>query len=84
MPFRYAVIRRKSSMSIAVSATGGGETAALEREARNIVIAGKRYATTTRRRTQNRSTKVNALSLLRGLSTISTCSVSPASHVVPQ
>jgi hypothetical protein len=29
-------------MSIAVSATGGGETAALEREARNIVIAGKR------------------------------------------
>jgi hypothetical protein len=84
MPFRYALIRRKSSMSIAVRATDGGETAALERAACNIVTVGKRHATTARRRTQNRSTKVDPPSLPGGLPTISTCSVSSASHAVPQ
>jgi hypothetical protein len=84
MPFRYAVIRRKSSISIGVSATGGGETAALERAACINVSAGKRDATTTRRLTQNRSTKVDLLSPLRGLLTISTCFDSSASRGVPR
>jgi ribose 5-phosphate isomerase RpiB len=70
MPFKYAVIRRKSSVSIAVSATGGGDTAALEMAAGNIVIADKRDATTARRLTQHRSTKVDRLSPLRELPTI--------------
>jgi hypothetical protein len=84
MPFRYLLTRRKSSKSIGVSATGGGEAAALERAACNIVTVGNRHATTARRRTQNRSTTVDPLALPGGLPTISTCSVSSASHAVAQ
>jgi hypothetical protein len=67
-------------MSFGVNAAGGGETAALEIAARNIVVTGRSDAITTRRLTQRRSTKAETLSLQSGGHRVSTSSISAASR----
>src|SRR6516225_10081909 len=78
--FRYPVIRGKSSMSFGVNAAGGGETAALEKAAGNIVAAGRSDAITTRRLRQRRSTTAKTRLLQSGGPKVSISSISAGSR----
>jgi len=62
-------------MSLGVNAAGGGEMAALEKAAGNIVVAGRSDAIITRRVTPLRSTKAGTRSLQSRVLMISTFSI---------
>jgi len=62
-------------MSLGVNAAGGGEMAALEKAAGNIVVAGRSDAIITRRVTLLRSTKAGTRSLQSRVLMISTFSI---------